>query len=65
VQALGARKVMVNLVNFVDHLSNGTPLKTFANFKEFRKYTVKPNRKFGKEAAKQNGFIRVLLRQVG
>jgi hypothetical protein len=64
VQALGARKVMVNLVNLVDHLKNGTPLKKFKNFWDFQRYTLKPGRCMSRTLAKKNAFVNVLLRHV-
>ena len=63
-QALKARKVMVNLVNLVDHLKNGTPLKKFKNFWAFQRYTLKPGRCLNRELAKKNAFVRVLMRTV-
>ena len=63
-QALKARKVMVNLVDLVDHLNNGTPLKKFKNFWAFQRYTMKPGRCMSRELAKKNAFVRVLMRNV-
>ncbi|KAK7183031.1 hypothetical protein DPSP01_006019 [Paraphaeosphaeria sporulosa] len=63
-KALSARKVMVNLVNLVDHLKNGTPLKKFKNFWEFQQYTLKPGRCMNRSLAKKNAFVNVLLRHV-
>ncbi|KAF2437761.1 hypothetical protein P171DRAFT_437386 [Karstenula rhodostoma CBS 690.94] len=63
-KALGARKVMVNLVNLIDHLKNGTPLMKFKNFWEFQRYTLKPGRCMSRTLAKKNAFVNVLLRHV-
>ncbi|KAJ4291871.1 hypothetical protein N0V90_009767 [Kalmusia sp. IMI 367209] len=63
-QALGSPKVRVNLVNLLDHLRNGTPLRTFKSFYEFQKYTLKPGRCMSRTLAKKDGFIRVFLRHV-
>jgi hypothetical protein len=61
-QALGARKVMINLVNLIDHRRRGVPLMKFANFGAFCAYTRKNT--FPKSMAKKEGFIRALLRHV-
>ena len=63
-QALQSRKVMVNLVNLVDHLKSGTPLKKFKNHWEFQRYTLKPGRCMNRTLAKKNAFVNVLLRKV-
>jgi hypothetical protein len=55
---------MVNLVNLVDHLKNGTPLKKFKSFWEFQRYTLKPGRCMSRTLAKKNAFVNVLLRHV-
>ena len=55
---------MVNLVNLIDHLKNGTPLMKFKNFWEFQRYTLKPGHCMKRSRAKKNNFIRVLLREV-
>ncbi|KAF2684414.1 hypothetical protein K458DRAFT_417998 [Lentithecium fluviatile CBS 122367] len=61
-KALGSRKVMVNLVNLIDHRRRGVPLHKFANYGAFCAYTMK--HKFPREMAKKDGFIRALLRHV-
>ncbi|KAF1980117.1 hypothetical protein BU23DRAFT_562538 [Bimuria novae-zelandiae CBS 107.79] len=63
-KALKSRKVMVNLVNLVDHLKNGTPLKKFKNFWEFQRYTLKPGRCMNLKLAKQNHFVAAFMRHV-
>ncbi|KAJ4360197.1 uncharacterized protein N0V89_000757 [Didymosphaeria variabile] len=63
-KALGSRKVMINLVNLVDHLKNGTPLKKFNNFWNFQRYTLKQGRCMDRTLAKKNAFVNVLLRHV-
>ena len=55
---------MVNLVDLVDHLKNGTPLRKFKNFWQFQKYTLKPGRCMNRKLAKKNAFVEVLMRHV-
>ncbi|XP_014556111.1 hypothetical protein COCVIDRAFT_38166 [Bipolaris victoriae FI3] len=58
---LGSRNVLVNLVNLIDHRNMGTPVIRFKSYTAFRKYTT-DGRIFPKEKAKEEGFIRALLR---
>ncbi|KAF1841969.1 uncharacterized protein K460DRAFT_294177, partial [Cucurbitaria berberidis CBS 394.84] len=60
---LGSRKVLVNLVNLIDHRLIGVPVIRFKNYNEFLAYT-NSGRKFPREEAKEEGFIKVLLRQL-
>lgn len=60
-QVLGSRNVLVNLVNLIDHRNMGTPVIRFKSYTAFRKYTT-DGRIFPKEKAKEEGFIRALLR---
>ena len=62
IQALGSPKVMVNLVNLIDHRRRGTPLLRFKSIDAFRAYTAQNI--FPKKAAKKDGFLRALLRHV-
>jgi hypothetical protein len=62
-KALASRKVMVNLVNLIDHMRLGTPLIKFKNFKAFREYTLKDHM-YPKKRTKEQEFIRILLRHV-
>lgn len=62
-QALGSKNVWVNLVNLIDHRNIGVPVIRFKSHKEFREYTQK-GRVFPKEKAKEEGFIKALLRKL-
>ncbi|KAJ9649046.1 hypothetical protein H2199_000959 [Coniosporium tulheliwenetii] len=53
--------VLVNLVNLVDSRRTGEPIKQFDTFKEFRRYTFN-GRVFPKDEAKEDTFLKVLLR---
>ncbi|KAF1992671.1 hypothetical protein P154DRAFT_203439 [Amniculicola lignicola CBS 123094] len=57
--------VLVNIVNLMDHRQHGAqiPLIKFASLREFRKYTRVHT--FPKREAKQEGFIKDLLRYLG
>ncbi|KAL1656587.1 hypothetical protein SLS61_001053 [Didymella pomorum] len=61
---LGARKMLVNVINLIDHRVNGTPVIRFKNYDECHEYTDQPGRRFPIEAAKQEGFIKSLLREL-
>ncbi|KAI1666386.1 hypothetical protein L13192_10070 [Pyrenophora tritici-repentis] len=60
---LGSPKVLVNLVNLIDHRNLGVEVIRFKSFAQFRAFTV-PNHIFPKNKAKEEGFIRALLRKV-
>ena len=62
-QVLGSKNVWVNLVNLIDHRNIGVRVIRFKNWEEFSKYT-RNGRKFPKEAAKEEGFIKALLRRI-
>ena len=66
VQALS--KVYVNLVNLIDHRRNrSVPLRVFPNYHAFRTWTLSGKngcRIFPKKAAKEEGFIKALLRDL-
>ncbi|KAF2819050.1 hypothetical protein CC86DRAFT_432475 [Ophiobolus disseminans] len=58
------RPVMVNLHNLIDHRRNpNTEVRRFKTCSEFSKYTSK-GRTFPRECAKQDGFIKVLLKKM-
>lgn len=54
---------MVNLVNLIDHRLSGEPVIRFRNYREFRAYTI-DDRIYPLRAAKEEGFIRALLRRL-
>jgi hypothetical protein len=54
---------LVNLVNLIDHRNIGVEVIRFRNYHKFREYTC-PDNIFPKERAKQDGFIRALLRKL-
>lgn len=53
----------VNLVNLIDHRNIGVAVIRFRNHKEFKKYTEN-GRVFPKKKAKEEGFIKALLRKL-
>ena len=64
VQALGNKKVLVNLVNLINHRNlPGVEIIRFRNWGAFKAYTD-PKRIFPKEKAKEEGFIKALLRRI-
>lgn len=62
-QVLGSRNVRVNLVNLIDHRLTGVSVIRFKTDDEFWEYTS-AGRRFPVDAAKKDGFIRSLLRQM-
>jgi hypothetical protein len=62
-QVLGSRNVLVNLVNLIDHRETGVGVIRFRDYDAFWKYTKK-GRVFPLEEAKEDGFIRALLRKL-
>lgn len=62
-QVLGSRNVLVNLVNLIDHRNIGVKVIRFKSYHEFQQYT-RNGRIFPKEKAKEEGFIRALLRKI-
>jgi hypothetical protein len=55
--------VLVNLVNLIDHRLSGVEVIRFRNYDAFWKYT-KNDSTFPLHEAKQDGFIKVLLRKL-
>lgn len=56
--------MLVNLVNLIDYRVIGTPVIRFKTYDEWHTYTSRPGRRFPLEAAKQEGFIKALLREL-
>lgn len=56
--------MLVNLVNLIDHRVNGTPVIRFKTYDEWHEYTDRPGCRFPLGAAKQEGFIKSLLREL-
>ncbi|KAF2122001.1 hypothetical protein BDV96DRAFT_562784 [Lophiotrema nucula] len=57
------KSLHVNLIDLIDGLSNGTPVRHFDSRKALAKYTCRGHA-FPKVAAKEEGFISSLLRHV-
>ncbi|KAL1863185.1 hypothetical protein Plec18170_000015 [Paecilomyces lecythidis] len=57
-------KVYVNLVDLLDSRADGTVVKKFKTLKELRAYTGKTGRYFPRNKAKEEGFIKVLLKHI-
>lgn len=55
--------MLVNLVNLIDHRLVGEKVVRFKNYKAFVEYTSN-GKTFPREAAKEEGFIRALLRKL-
>ena len=54
----------MNLFDLVDHMTDRkSGLKLWSDYAAFRKYTLK-GKVFPKEAAKEEGFIKVFLREI-
>jgi hypothetical protein len=60
---LGSRNVLVNLVNLIDHRNIGVEVIRFRNYYKFREYTW-PDNVFPLKRAKEDGFIKALLRKL-
>jgi hypothetical protein len=63
---LGSRDVLVNLVNLIDHRSIGIPVIRFESyhaFHAFHAYTI-DGCVYPRKAAKEEGFIKALLRKL-
>lgn len=60
------KSVNVNLVDLINRRETGEPriLPKFPNRQALRKYTLGNGKVFPKRAAKQDGFIKVLLREI-
>lgn len=57
-------KVHVNLVDLVDSRRTGKEVKQFASQKALREYTIETGKIFPKSAAKKDGFLKALLREI-
>jgi hypothetical protein len=55
--------VLVNLVNLIDHRLIGEKVIRFKNYNAFVAYTSN-GRTFPREAAKEEGFMKALLRKL-
>ncbi|KAF2024029.1 hypothetical protein EK21DRAFT_104952 [Setomelanomma holmii] len=62
-ELLGSRQVLVNLVNLVEHRMSGEPVIRFSCYRAWREYTVQ-GRTYPRKAAKEDGFIKALLRKL-
>jgi len=62
-EVLGSRNVLVNLMNLIDHRNIGVEVIRFQNYSKFRAYTC-PKRVFPLRKAKEDGFIKALLRKL-
>jgi hypothetical protein len=57
--------VLVNLYNLIDYCRNPAfEVRRFTSYAEFSRYTRKKGNTFPKECAKQDGFIKVLLKKM-
>ncbi|GME40997.1 hypothetical protein GTA08_BOTSDO10577 [Neofusicoccum parvum] len=63
-KTLGARDVMINLVNLVGYMRGDAELIEFGSRAEFVRYTRVKRNMFSRDAAKDNGFLRALLREL-
>ncbi|KAJ5215245.1 uncharacterized protein N7498_001652, partial [Penicillium cinerascens] len=61
-KALGS--VHVNLVNLVDSRRTGQKVEQFPSVAALRKYTREMNKIFPRSAAKEDGFLKALLRVI-
>lgn len=57
-------KVHVNLVDLIDSRRTGRKVKHFPSSKSLRKYTITTGKIFPKSAAKKDGFLKALLREI-
>ncbi|EED22065.1 conserved hypothetical protein [Talaromyces stipitatus ATCC 10500] len=57
-------KVNVNLVNLIDCRTTGEKPLLFPSLDALRKYTRKRGRAFPREEAKEDGFIKILLKRI-
>ncbi|PGG95019.1 hypothetical protein AJ79_10317 [Helicocarpus griseus UAMH5409] len=58
------RSVHVNIVDLVDARRTGKKVKTFRSEAALRNYTLRTERIFPKKAAKGDGFLKALLREI-
>lgn len=57
-------KVFVNLVDLIDSRRRGTKVSTFRNVNALREYTIRTHKTFPKQKAKQDGVLKILLREI-
>ncbi|EFR04891.1 hypothetical protein MGYG_07893 [Nannizzia gypsea CBS 118893] len=57
-------KVHVNIIDLIDARRTGAPVTIFRRVQELRQYTQKTQKIFPKEVAKQDGFLKALLRGI-
>lgn len=62
--AKALKKTHVNIVDLIDCRRAGTAVRRFPTFAALRTYTVNTGKVFPKDAAKQEGFIKALLREI-
>ncbi|KAJ7223590.1 hypothetical protein GGX14DRAFT_427913 [Mycena pura] len=58
------RKTFVNIVDLMDARRTGQPVKQHKSAKALKKYTIDSGKIFPKEAAKRNGYLKVLLIEI-
>ncbi|KAI4665126.1 uncharacterized protein J4E79_003426 [Alternaria viburni] len=63
-EVLGSRNVLVNLMNLIDHRNIGVEVIRFKNYSKFRAYTTLQGNVFPLKKAKEDCFIRALLRKL-
>ncbi|KAJ7232433.1 hypothetical protein B0H12DRAFT_1028383 [Mycena haematopus] len=56
--------VWINIFDLLDAKRTGKPVKKHASLKALREYTKRTNKIFPKKAAKENQFLKVLLREI-
>ncbi len=54
----------VNIVDLIDCRRAGTAVHRFSSYRALRTYTQETNKVFPKAAAKRDGFLKVLLREI-
>ncbi|KAH7335625.1 hypothetical protein BKA66DRAFT_577490 [Pyrenochaeta sp. MPI-SDFR-AT-0127] len=62
-EVLGSRKMLVNIVNLIDHRLIGVPVIRFKSYRAFHDYTTN-GRTYPLKKAKEEGFIKALLRKL-
>lgn len=58
------KKTHVNIVDLIDCRRAGTAVRRFPTYGALRAYTVETGKVFPREAAKEEGFVKVLLREI-
>ncbi|EFW19781.1 hypothetical protein D8B26_007965 [Coccidioides posadasii str. Silveira] len=56
--------VHVNIFDLIDSRRTGAPIPKFTNVRALRRYTKQSGKIFPREAAKQDGFLSALLREI-